>query len=768
MTKLILKFASISILSVLFCAAPAFQTQNLGSAVRVYTVPDGVGFGVDGQQYLHPMTAVWPAGSKHSLSVNNLVQYGQKTRYQFKSWQTGGKLLPGGAYVTITADSVNSEYVALFTAQYALNINFFECPDLRNCPSPGTIYVNAGPIIADQELYLDAGASVSLMAIPNPGYVFTGWGPGAWQDIQGFMNTVTLNGPMIVRPQFQLARKIQFASVPDGLELLADRTRITTPASLEWGWDSTHTVGLSTPQVDRFGKWWAFSSWSDGGAANHSYKVASVAAPETLTATFVAAAVTQVLTSPAGIPVKVDGRDNWASFDFIWGVGEKHRIEAPAQATTPDGRVWKFASWSSGAAAAHDYTVPASNVPQGARLIATYTPVGTLKVTSSMAGVSIQVDGVDCATPCEVQGAPGKTVKVSAPASIAVSDGVRADFAGWPGSGSPAASGSYTLTGEPMQVLLDYRLMNRLTTQSTPSEGGVWHLEPISADGYYDALATVMVNVSARPGFRFRRWGGDLSGTSPYGAVIMNAPRAVEALLERVPYVQASGVANAASGLADSGVAAGSIVSVFGASLAAAEAVGAGNPLPQTLGDVTVRIGERFLPLFFVSPSQINLQMPPDLGPGKYVMNISVLGMPDAQAAFTLARNAPGLFGQASDTGVLAVAAHSDGSAVTAESPARAGEVITVFGTGFGPTDTPRTAGFPLPLAPAYQVVDPAQAVVGEAAVDAQNAYAVAGRTGVDALEFRVPADVPRGASAPLRITINGVASNTVTLPIAP
>ena len=39
-------------------------------------------------------------------------------------------------------------------------------------------------------------------------------------------------------------------------------------------------------------------------------------------------------------------------------------------------------------------------------------------------------------------------------------------------------------------------------------------------------------------------------------------------------------------------------------------------PLAQTLGCVTVRTGDRLLPLFFVSPSQINVQLPDDTATG--------------------------------------------------------------------------------------------------------------------------------------------------------
>ena len=70
---------------------------------------------------------------------------------------------------------------------------------------------------------------------------------------------------------------------------------------------------------------------------------------------------------------------------------------------------------------------------------------------------------------------------------------------------------------------------------------------------------------------------------------------------------------------------------------------------------------------------------------------MSCLGLPDVQATFTVVRNAPGLFqGEHS----LAVATHEDGSPVTADAPAKSGELLTFYGTGFGPAERGRPFGF--------------------------------------------------------------------------
>jgi uncharacterized protein (TIGR03437 family) len=172
-----------------------------------------------------------------------------------------------------------------------------------------------------------------------------------------------------------------------------------------------------------------------------------------------------------------------------------------------------------------------------------------------------------------------------------------------------------------------------------------------------------------------------------------------------------------------------------------------------------VKTGDRILPLFFVSPSQINFQLPDDMGLGDQRLTVSCLGMPDVQATFTTARNAPGLFqGEQS----FAVATHQDGSAIGVDSPARSGELITVFGTGFGPTERARPYGFSPPAA--SPIVDTATVLVDGVAAAEATAFALAGRVGVDAVQFRIRDDASGKLS--MRITVNGKDSNTVILPV--
>jgi len=368
-----------------------------------------------------------------------------------------------------------------------------------------------------------------------------------------------------------------------------------------------------------------------------------------------------------------------------------------------------------------------------------------------------EVDGADCATPCELIKPVGTVVKLSAPATMALNDNARADFDGWPGSGSLSGDWTVTLGATPVMPNLTYHTMNRLVAAANPAGGASWRVDPASPDGFYDTQATVRVTVAAQPGFKFRRWNGDAAGTSPVATVAMNTPKSVEAMLDRVPYIAPAGVANAAGTTPVAAVAPGSIVSIFGASFAPDVVVGPAGPLAQALSCVTVRIGDRMLPLFFVSPSQINVQMPDDVAPSDQRVTVSCDGLPDVQAMVTVARNAPGLFQDANSN---AAVVHEDGSAVTADAPAKRGELLTMYGTGLGPTDRARPYGFPLPADPVYSIVDSVKLAVGDAPVDAEKAFGAPGKIGVDAVQFRVPDGVT--GRVLVKVTIGGNDSNLV------
>jgi uncharacterized protein (TIGR03437 family) len=281
---------------------------------------------------------------------------------------------------------------------------------------------------------------------------------------------------------------------------------------------------------------------------------------------------------------------------------------------------------------------------------------------------------------------------------------------------------------------------------------------------FYAQGTNVTVTSEPNRGFNFGHWTGALSGSYPSGTVTLASPQAVVAQMITVPYIAPAGISNGVGQTPSSSVAPGSIISIFGQSLAPSVKVGPVNPLSQSLDGVTVTVNDFILPLLFVSPEQINAQLPSSLTPGNYTLEVQPAGQTEISGTFTVAHNAPGLFYQTIKAVNYATALHADGSLVTTASPAAAGETISLLGTGFGPYQQTVLDGFFPPNPP------PAVADSVTLSVDGVNlpstSTAAPGFTGIDRTQFTVPTGLPSGKSVPVLVTINGVDSNTVMLPL--
>jgi hypothetical protein len=145
-----------------------------------------------------------------------------------------------------------------------------------------------------------------------------------------------------------------------------------------------------------------FDAWSDGGAINHVYHMQGEASsPLAVSARFVPGASVTFLTNPSGLTLSVDGRKNWQSYNFVWRQGSTHSVSAPATQTDADGRLYKFVSWSNGGTADQQYTV--ADAPDDQRITAIYQPVAQFNISSTPSGITLQIDGASCTTPCAIQ-----------------------------------------------------------------------------------------------------------------------------------------------------------------------------------------------------------------------------------------------------------------------------------------------------------------------------------------------------------------------------
>src|SRR5579864_4086972 len=725
-------FLSFVLVSLALCAAPASAATTL-SSTRIYTDLDLATFYVDGQLFIGSATFLWPAGSKHTLDITP-VQYPTlaKTRYSFTGWTESTGLLPSsGTSLVISADPAITYYKASMSVQHAVSLNFFMCsnPDPATCGYPGTVYVNNAGYVVNADVYLDAGSTVALRAAPNPGYVFTGWLKGLGNSIQAYLNAFTLNGPVVVYPQFLRAVRVTLVADPPGLQVLADSTQVFTPITLDWGQGTTHTLGAVTPQIDRHGKLWVLDSWSDAGDSTHAYTMPALATSLTLTAKYVAGGRVTFLTDPAGLKLSVDGHDTWTGYNFAWGAGVEHTVSALAQQTDAGGGGWSFQSWSNGGPATQTIALTDAQVAAGVRLTASYDLLSQTVIQSLPSGLHVRVDGADCVTPCAYERTAGSSIRVSAPATADLGGGVHLQFAGW----SDGASGDHTITTTlaSQTITANYQGGYRIESSANPPDGAAWwHFSPPSTGGFYAPGTVVTVSVGAASGYRFTRWEGDATGSLPVTTVTVSGVMQIRARLARTDYSAIDSIANAAGDTPEAAVAPGSIISIYGENLALASAIGPDSPLAQTLGGVTVAVGDRMLPLLFVAPGQINALVPSDLALGGQTLTIHFDSQPDVKGTFTAQRNAPGLFYQQISGKSFAIALHQDGSYVTAKSPAHRGELVTLLGTGFGPYHPQPLEGFAVPASPRLPLVDHAELLFEDQSIAPEFAGAAAGRVG--------------------------------------
>jgi len=178
--------------------------------------------------------------------------------------------------------------------------------------------------------------------------------------------------------------------------------------------------------------------------------------------------------------------------------------------------------------------------------------------------------------------------------------------------------------------------------------------------------------------------------------------------------------------------------------------------LPTVLDGVSVKINGKPAYISYISPGQVNALVPDDPATGDVRVELSNASGTSNQFTVNKAELAPAFF---QFTAEYAAAVHVDGVYVgragllagASFTPAKPGETLMLFGTGFGPTDPPLATG-QLVTAPAPLANTPTVTIGG-----AQAAVSYAGRTaaGLDQLNVTIPADLPDG-DAPLVAQIAG------------
>ncbi|HLK64007.1 MAG TPA: hypothetical protein VKU19_11240 [Bryobacteraceae bacterium] len=121
--------------------------------------------------------------------------------------------------------------------------------------------------------------------------------------------------------------------------------------------------------------------------------------------------------------------------------------------------------------------------------------------------------------------------------------------------------------------------------------------------------------------------------------------------------------------------------------------------------------------------------------------------------------------GVAVTPGGPAVTHSADFSLVTASKPAAAGEILTLFATGFGPTRPALSPGQTFPSTPLAVVNSPVAVTVNGNAAEVLSATGYPGTTDGYQINFRVPADTTKGI-ATIVVSAAWIEGPPVTIPV--
>ncbi len=225
------------------------------------------------------------------------------------------------------------------------------------------------------------------------------------------------------------------------------------------------------------------------------------------------------------------------------------------------------------------------------------------------------------------------------------------------------------------------------------------------------------------------------------------------------PAISPGGVVNAASFLpAPVPIAPGTLISVFGISFSSGLMQASQLPLPTQMGGTSVSINGRRMPLVFVSPNQINAQLPYDVREGEAKISVTSSEGASAEETINIAAAAPGIFQIAG--GTRAVAINQDFTLNTAENAESRGRVLTVYITGIGTLDGELAAGVAAPSDRLLRAALESSATIGGRDAPILFLGLTPGFVGLAQANIQIPGDAPIGNALELVIGVNRQRSN--------
>lgn len=213
----------------------------------------------------------------------------------------------------------------------------------------------------------------------------------------------------------------------------------------------------------------------------------------------------------------------------------------------------------------------------------------------------------------------------------------------------------------------------------------------------------------------------------------------------------------------------GGLITVYGTNLSPTNQATSQIPVPTALANSCITVNGQPIPLIFVSPTQVNAQMPfQAVGaetvvvhtPGGTSDNFNLIVQPNSPAVFL-----SGVAGPV--TNLPTIIRLANNLLVTDSNPVHPGDSLVIYLTGLGQTNPAGTTGFPAPGSPLASALTATAVTLGGMNLPLTYAGLAPGEVGVYQINLNVPGGVPTGIAMPLTIT-QGSGNVTVSIRVVP
>jgi len=223
-----------------------------------------------------------------------------------------------------------------------------------------------------------------------------------------------------------------------------------------------------------------------------------------------------------------------------------------------------------------------------------------------------------------------------------------------------------------------------------------------------------------------------------------------------------SKVLNAADN--STGLSPGGLISLYGTDLSPVNLASRELPLPTALGESCLTVNGIPTPILFVSPNQINAQMPFNVE-GNVTMILRTPGGVSDNYNLVVRSTAPGVFRATIDgnNDVPTVVRARNNEVVTLSNPIRRNDSLVIILTGLGKTLPAIDAGIPAPGDPPLASLAQPSVTLGGVPLQVTFAGLSPGQVGVYQINAEVPNVIPTGVDIPLTIEASG-ASTTLAV----